>query len=189
MAFAAAQTRKALALAVPNPLGLVLISATMAFGAVLEVTDTFLQMFLSDIGLGMLVTGITGVAVIALVKMTTGAIGGMVAVKFEIAFMREGRRAPFFGLMAGLTFAYYALMHAVFGLGVAIMTIRRPALAKQAMVEAVRRLGGILADVVRMTAGAIFLGKALMKTGSIWFFGTDRLDFVAGDAFCLAWPK
>ena len=69
MAFAPAYTGIALALAVPNPFGFVLVRAAVAFGAVLKVADTFLQMLFPDVGLRMFMTAIAGIAVVTFINM------------------------------------------------------------------------------------------------------------------------
>ena len=83
-----------LSLRSPDIFSFVLIPATMAFYTNLVVVYAFFHMLLTDLGAGVLMAAVAGVAFVVVFDMTGLAIRPMVLVEAEVLIMLEGCRGP-----------------------------------------------------------------------------------------------
>ncbi len=81
-------------LCTPNIFSFVLIPATMALHTNLVVVDAFLHMLLTNLGAGVLVAAVAGIAGVVVFYVTVLAVRPMVLIETEVLFMLEGRRGP-----------------------------------------------------------------------------------------------
>ncbi len=81
-------------LCAPYIFSLILITATMTLHADLVVVDPFLYMLLTNLGAGVLVAAVAGIAGVVVFDVAAVALRPMVFIETEVLFMFEGRRGP-----------------------------------------------------------------------------------------------
>ena len=83
-------------LCTPDSFGFVPISAAMAIYTNLVVVNAFLHMLLADLGTGVLMTTVTGVAAVVAVDVTAFAFCGVVPIETKESIVVESGRDPAF---------------------------------------------------------------------------------------------
>lgn len=107
----------------PDPFRLIFIAAAMALCTVLIVIDALFQVLFADLGAGVFMAAVAGVACIVAVHVTGAALGIVVTVEAEVVTVVEGGRQP--GLVG------MAFVAVVFDL--LVQGIARPAVATVAL--------------------------------------------------------
>jgi len=93
----------------------VFIGVLVAFDTVLEVADTFLDVFAPDLFGRVLMAAIAGVAAVVVAHMAGRAFHVMVTIQFEVLRVIEGGRRPFILAVALTAIAGDLLMQVVLG--------------------------------------------------------------------------
>lgn len=76
-------------------LDIMLISAAMAFNAVLEVPNTLFDVLAPDLLGRVLMAAVTGIAAVVVTYVTRGASHVVITIQNEVLVVIEGRRHPF----------------------------------------------------------------------------------------------
>ena len=106
-------------LCTPDIFGFVLITTAMALYTMFIVVNAFLHMLLADLGAGVLVAAVAGVAAVVVVHVTGLAFRCVVPVEAEVVVVVEGCRGPALPGVARTAIALYLPVQRVAWINVA----------------------------------------------------------------------